>query len=413
MKVENKNRNSQQSQRICRAYDPKPQSSSALSFKPCLWGFRLLFLVAFLAGSNEHTDGADFCSTSRSGTWNSISNSDILFRILGNDDFMETGELTTGILPSLTADKVLSEELDPVDFLLSRLEPVQKDKNEPNIPQPQSDSLPVPEPDIRIIKPQSPDRQDQSQISENVVVYKTAQTDEELPQIQQIHSSLKTTDSSLYHKRDREHLVTKPEHKLRQAGISALEPESDSKNKKELQQIIKQIRSVKFKPPPQPPEPLIAVKPLTKAEPNEISANTKVAEDEKVEPELPCKSITEQTLQIFRNLSQHPEQLHNPLQLADVLFHSGYLKDAAKCYMLALERTKTEQIDSPQNTAWILFQTANCLRNDDPPKAVLMYEQLITEYPDSPWTNFAKARCRLINWYQQDRPRALIDQCRL
>jgi outer membrane protein assembly factor BamD (BamD/ComL family) len=55
-----------------------------------------------------------------------------------------------------------------------------------------------------------------------------------------------------------------------------------------------------------------------------------------------------------------------------------------------------------------LFQIGNCLRNDDLPAAAKTYQQLLTEYPNSPWADLAKARRDLIAWYLKDNPVKLI-----
>jgi len=146
---------------------------------------------------------------------------------------------------------------------------------------------------------------------------------------------------------------------------------------------------------------------------------------------------------MLKSLLQHPERLRNPFELGEILFLSGHLKDAAICYQEALSRSSPDKADPTQkpqqslglltedvkvpdvvlgprlaetktgmfsirNRAWILFQIGNCLRDDELPTAMKMYRQLIAEYPDSPWADLAKARSKLIDWYQKDNPRALI-----
>ncbi len=61
-----------------------------------------------------------------------------------------------------------------------------------------------------------------------------------------------------------------------------------------------------------------------------------------------------------------------------------------------------------RDRAWILFQIGNCLRKDDLPAAAKMYQQLLTEYPNSPWVDLAKAQSNLIAWYLKDEPVKLI-----
>ena len=200
------------------------------------------------------------------------------------------------------------------------------------------------------------------------------------------------------------------------ARISAPEDKENKLSKNELQQIIKQVGSVEFKPQEQPVKPIIVVGPVLNAEPNEIESDTEAPQEQspqKNEKKLPYEQVTEQTLQKLKDLSQHPEQLQNPFELAEILFNCRCLREAAKCYHEALSRMTTNEADPFQNRAWLLFQTGNCLQNDDPQAAMQMYKQLITEYPNSPWTDLAKTKSKLIDWYLSDKPRALINENKL
>jgi tetratricopeptide (TPR) repeat protein len=116
---------------------------------------------------------------------------------------------------------------------------------------------------------------------------------------------------------------------------------------------------------------------------------------------------------MLETLSQHPDQVDNPLDLGDVLFLSGHPKEAAVFYREALNRSSSDQAGLAQDRAWILFQAGNCLRDDDPQMAMKMYRQLITEHPDSAWTDLAQTWDKLIDWHQKDKPRALIAEGQL
>jgi tetratricopeptide (TPR) repeat protein len=206
---------------------------------------------------------------------------------------------------------------------------------------------------------------------------------------------------------------------LWQAGISTVKIEQDNRSKNELERIIEQIRSLEFKPRKRKPEPVIVVEPPSTTEPNETTPDTPDTavpkEPEKIEtkPKLPYESITDETLQTLKNLSQHPDELDKPFELAEILFLNGNLKEATVFYREALNHKSPDDAGTAQDRAWILFQIGNCLRNDDLPAAVNTYRQLITEYPDSLWVELAKTQCQLIAWYQKDEPRKLIAECRL
>jgi len=203
---------------------------------------------------------------------------------------------------------------------------------------------------------------------------------------------------------------------LWQVWISAAKSKKDEKSKTELQQLIEQVLSVEFKPRQEVPEPVIAVESAKPGEPNEgLSAKAAPKEPNEIKSEakpvtkkLPYEPVTEQTLQMLESLLQHPEQLHMPFELAEVLFLSGHLKQAAVCYQEALNRIGVDEDDPARNREWILFQIGNCLRDDDMPAAMRAYRQLIAEYSDSPWVDLAKTRSKLIEWYQKDKPKELI-----
>jgi len=203
---------------------------------------------------------------------------------------------------------------------------------------------------------------------------------------------------------------------LWQARISvAAKSEKNKRSKNELKQIIERIRSIKFKPRKQTPEPVIVVEPAPTTEPNETAPDTAVPKEpgkKEIEPKLPYEPITDQTLQMLKSLSLHPDKLDNPFGLGEILFLSTNLKEAAVLYREALNRKGPDDVSLAQDRAWILFQIGNCLRNDDLPVAAKMYRQLITEYPNSLWLDLAKAQDELISWYQKDTPRKLIAECK-
>ena len=204
--------------------------------------------------------------------------------------------------------------------------------------------------------------------------------------------------------------------KLWQARIEPVEDKNSGQSKDALRQIIRQISSVEFKSQDQPSESLIVIEPIHEAEANKISPPAETTQKEepvRIEPKLPYKRVSDETLQVFKNLSRYPEQLNNPLELAEILFNSHCLKEAAECYREALNRLTAGQTEPVPNADWILFQTGNCLRYDDPATAMQMYAQLISEYPDSPWADLAKTKNKIIDWYLKDTPNALIDECKL
>jgi tetratricopeptide (TPR) repeat protein len=204
------------------------------------------------------------------------------------------------------------------------------------------------------------------------------------------------------------------------AKLDMAESEKDKITKNELRRIIEQIRSINFGPRKEAFETAIVpdVMPIDElGEPNEPNESDEaVSEDaneqNKKEKELSLTYglVTNQTLQTIRKLSQNPGNLHNPYELGETLFLSGYLKEAAIFYQEALKRKSPDDAGSAQDRAWILFQIGNCLRNDEQIEAIKMYGQLITEFPNSPWKELADARRTLLNWFLKDEPRKLITE---
>ena len=247
---------------------------------------------------------------------------------------------------SVVGAEVSSEKLDPTNLLMSRLVENSQDVNTPNVPMPQSSFI--------------------------------------------------TAANS------------KSRRQLWQARIGLPKGQKNERSKTELKRIIEQIRSVEFEPEKKSPEPVIVVEPVPTTEPNESLSGTEVPVEKHAEFKLPYEPVTDQTLQMLENLSQHPDQLDNPFELGEVLFLSGYLKEAGVFYQEALNRQSVDETGLARHRAWILFQIGNCLRDDDLPTATKMYRQLITEYPNSPWTDLAKVQDKLIDWYRKDKPRTLI-----
>ena len=195
------------------------------------------------------------------------------------------------------------------------------------------------------------------------------------------------------------------------AKLNMAEGEKDKITKNELRRIIVQIRAVNFKPQKEAFEPAIVPDVMPIDEPDEaVSEDAKEQHEKEEESSLPYGLITNQTLQTIRNLSQNPGNLHNPFELGETLFLSGYLKEAAIFYQEALKRKSLDNAGSARDRAWILFQIGNCLRNDEQTEAIKMYGQLITEYPNSPWKELADARRALLDWYLKDEPRKLITE---
>jgi len=226
-------------------------------------------------------------------------------------------------------------------------------------------------------------------------------------------------------------LISQSAQQLWQSRISVPQSEKDKKYRNELQRLIAQIHSIKFEPKDQElkPVPSLVTRdsgPVTRAT---SDGSVTAVLQEHTEKEMEFKPVSEKTLRMLESISQSAEgrnQLCKVFELAEILFRSSHLKQAAMFYQQALNRKDPNDIMSAEVRAWILFQIGNCLwfdfahhpelvegRGEDLPAAKKMYSQLITEYPNCPWTDLAKARQNLIDWYLNDKPQTLIAECKI
>ncbi|MCD4831055.1 MAG: hypothetical protein K8R02_04505 [Anaerohalosphaeraceae bacterium] len=197
----------------------------------------------------------------------------------------------------------------------------------------------------------------------------------------------------------------------------ALSADEDENSRNELKELIAQINSVEF-------EGFEFGKTLhTPAEVNTITVEKaeQRKEPQKVEPIVPetviekttipasHRKISDETLEIFKKLSEKPEQLQSPAELAEILFHSKCFAQAANCYQEFLRRLETKKTARPEDKAWAMFQTGNCLEKDNPEKAIESYHNLIVGYPDSVLSEIAKAKSKLLDWQIKDKPSELLE----
>ncbi len=200
--------------------------------------------------------------------------------------------------------------------------------------------------------------------------------------------------------------------------ISAPDSSDDVETSLALKRLIRQVHRITFndKSSTQPSVP--AAKPMLKAEPSAPPAaraeEVQVAPAEAAAHSTPetAPTLSEKARKALADLQRNPSHVRDPLETAELLFLSGRPGDAAPFYEEALRRTSPGTAASNDDRAWILFQLGNCLRETDAAKAQNSYAKLISEYPDSPWTEMARAGGRLLTWYQNIRPDQLVTPVR-
>jgi tetratricopeptide (TPR) repeat protein len=201
--------------------------------------------------------------------------------------------------------------------------------------------------------------------------------------------------------------------KLWESRVSAPDPNEDVETRATLAQLIRQIQSVKFEVKEQHPAFSIPAESEPINEPNGIESAPERRPEQITAPYAeasvkPGGDLPGKMPEKIKHVVQDPNQVRRPLETAELLFLSNRPAEAAILYQKALDLMDTEEITAQPDRAWVLFQLGNCLRETDMIRAQGMYKKLIAEYPDSPWTELAKAHDRLITWYETAKPRRLM-----
>jgi len=328
--------------------------------------------------------------------------------------------LTLRLPLTAAGDFIESGQLDPADFITTLSQETSAEVKAPNMPS--SAAAPGDWTAAMEITPGRPDIE-QTPITISAAANFTARSDEQLPR-NGLSNPAKPDSRAI--------------RQLQLAEVAAPKSRKESAEKKRLQQIIEDVRSVEFKSSEKTSGPAAGLEPALTDSNRPEEAGPGVVQESPVdspaanyqmqtpaaagpsggarqeqaggelEAAVTYEPVTEQTLQIIADTLQQPDQLNNPFELGEVLFLSNHLRQAAVLYRQALNRIEPSQTDLSDERAWILFQTGNCLRNIEPQAAMKMYSQLITEYPESPWTGPAKVRNKLLDWYQKDKPKSLL-----
>ncbi|MDD5133961.1 MAG: tetratricopeptide repeat protein [Phycisphaerae bacterium] len=191
----------------------------------------------------------------------------------------------------------------------------------------------------------------------------------------------------------------------------ALANENDENNKAELLQMIEKIKSLKFaklqaNQPTDSAEKTRTMKTETAKRPVVLLKPEKIQAAPAVEKTIDGnENLTDDALAKIEN---NPDDIQNPYELAEILARGGHLTQAAICYKQTLKAGLFE--NQPETKVWILFQLANCLKENQPAEAIKIYARLLTEYPDSTWAKAAKRYNELLNLQLQNKPYELIKE---
>jgi len=216
---------------------------------------------------------------------------------------------------------------------------------------------------------------------------------------------------------DKQHITAKTG--LVKAGISSVAENPDNQNKHLLSRLVEQIGSVKLTRKPAEarmseagrpqkqgePEKIAEVAP----EPNEPALNAPPSAQE--HQEQPAQTFSPQTIEKIGQIISLAAKTQEPQLLAEMLHQAGLYEQAAYFYDLAATSDEQAQL-TDADKAWLLTQKAVCLGEHNPQQALQVYGNVVSLYPDTPWTQLAQTRQSLVDWLNTQQPKKLIEQCR-
>jgi tetratricopeptide (TPR) repeat protein len=190
--------------------------------------------------------------------------------------------------------------------------------------------------------------------------------------------------------------------KLRHTGISSIQNTEMSK-KELLQKSIDRVKALEL---PKPKQIVSEIKPVQETMLKPVSPQPALVMSTKQHELQELETYRKELL--LKMLVDDPENIVNPLDVAESLFNTGNLKDAAKFYRLALQRSSTDK--QVPDRPWILLQLANCIRHENPDRAYHIYQELISEYSGSYLVSTAKVQQLIISWFKEKKPITVLEK---
>jgi tetratricopeptide (TPR) repeat protein len=202
--------------------------------------------------------------------------------------------------------------------------------------------------------------------------------------------------------------------KLWHGRVSAPEQPDSVQDQIALDELVRKIRSVKFQPREQEPPvapTFVMPEPVTKrleAAPAQEKILEQTASSVPIGSAAPERTLPPEAAEALKRVLADPNQAGDPQELAELLYLTGKLPEAAVLYQKALDLTSDKEPAARADRAWMLLQLGNCLRDTDPAKAKDAYAKVIAEHADCPWVELAKAHSQFITWYEQVQPRQWV-----
>jgi tetratricopeptide (TPR) repeat protein len=174
--------------------------------------------------------------------------------------------------------------------------------------------------------------------------------------------------------------------------VSAIEPNQPTQADT-LRQVVTQLQSLQWS--------------TNSAVASGVGANEKLKEEKKkaagtTPPALISSPVSAENKESGATQAGSLEEVKKPVNAmatADALYQAKDYSHAVRFYQMAAE---SKDQDVPASCQWALYQTANCLRYQDGDTAIKAYQQLIAEYPNSPWTAAATAQQKNLEWFKQN-----------
>ena len=214
------------------------------------------------------------------------------------------------------------------------------------------------------------------------------------------------------------------------AGLADETPQQ-LREKEKLLRLIERVQAIRLnrkRQTPSPPTEVTDVKDASKApEPNGVSSSDPNQTQSEIRsspvpgpsaprptpppmrPAVEPNDTVKNTLAHLEALSGHADEMDRPFEMAELLRESGFLQEAASYYRVALKRMKQDDPAVKRRRAWAIFQAGSCVRHGDPAEAGRMFQQLLTEHPDSIWKETAEIWLALVDWYATEKPWELIE----
>jgi tetratricopeptide (TPR) repeat protein len=202
--------------------------------------------------------------------------------------------------------------------------------------------------------------------------------------------------------------------KLWLSRVSAPEPTDNAQTQIALDELVRKIRSVKFQAKEQQPPatPTFAMpEPVTnhlETAPTQERISEQTASPVPAASAAPGGSLPAEATEALKHVLADPNQAGDPQELAELLYLTGKLAEAAVLYQKALDLTADNEPATRADRAWMLLQLGNCLRDTDPARAKDAYATVIAEHADCPWVELARAHNQLVTWYEQVQPRQWV-----